>query len=135
MKSIFILLLGLASCRDYQFLLSEVESPESLEEYSKKIKSQMDRMSRELDKSDKYAKKELNPILKKIIKDNQVEVLEVKDEDSNGNSNPSEKMSQEVSKKEEGEEMLQLKKHHKKKHHKKHHGKSKKHSKKHHHRK
>ena len=83
-------------------------------------------MTNEIDKSDKYAQKELNPILKKMIDDSQVEVLELNqkdDDDFNGNTS---------------EEMLQLKHHHKKhlkqkhvkngkkshkKHHKKHHSK------------
>ena len=46
-------------------------------------------MTNEIDKSDKYAQKELNPILKKMIDDSQVEVLELnqkEDDDSNGNT-------------------------------------------------
>jgi hypothetical protein len=47
--------------RDISLIASQVDSPESLKKYEMMIKSQIGRMNTELEKSDDYAQKVLNP--------------------------------------------------------------------------
>ena len=53
--------------RDISLISAEIDSPESLKKYEQMIKGHISRMNTELERSDQYAQKVLNPQINKLL--------------------------------------------------------------------